>query len=222
VEKPAVACGGLFRNDGGTGMDMQEAETPEKTVILAVDDMPVNLRLFVSILEPQGYAALTAQNAEEAFDVLENEKPELILLDVMMPDMDGFAAARKIKQSPNLKNIPIIFLTARSDKKDILKGFEVGGVDYVTKPFNPPELLARIRTHIELKRAREEIRTLHGLLPICVRCKKIRDDKGYWQKIETYISERSEAEFTHGMCPACIRKLYPPETHPSLYINKTS
>ena len=161
-------------------------------------------------------------NAEEAFDLLEKEKPELILLDVMMPAMDGFETARIIRQSPGLKNIPIIFLTSLNETEDIIKGFDAGGVDYVTKPFNPPELLARIRTHIELKRAREEINTLHGLLPICVQCKKIRDKAGNWQKIETYISERSEAEFTHGMCPECMRKLYPPETYRYLYINKTT
>jgi PleD family two-component response regulator len=202
-------------------MDTDETETLKKTVILAVDDNGINLRLLRSILEPQGYRTVTALNAEQAFDLLEKEKPELILLDVMMPAMDGFETARRIRKSPDLKSIPIIFLTSLNETEDIVKGFGAGGVDYVTKPFNPPELLARIRTHIELKRAREEINTLHGLLPICVQCKRIRDKTGNWQKIETYISERSEAEFTHGMCPECIRKLYPPETHQFLYINKT-
>jgi|WetSurMetagenome_2_1015567.scaffolds.fasta_scaffold211004_2 CheY-like chemotaxis protein len=205
----------------GVRMETQGAETDKRTVILAVDDNSVNLRLLKGILGPQGYATVTALNAGEALDFLEKEKPELILLDINMPGMDGLEAARKIKQSPVNKDIPIIFLTARNEKEDIVMGFDAGGVDYVTKPFNPPELLARIRTHIELKRAREEINTLHGLLPICVQCKKIRDKAGNWQKIETYISERSEAEFTHGMCPECIRKLYPPETHQFLYVNKT-
>jgi PleD family two-component response regulator len=201
-------------------MGPHETETLKRTVILAVDDNSINLRLLRSILKPQGYTTVTALNAEEAFDLLEKEKPEIILLDVMMPVMDGFETARRIRQSPDLKSIPIIFLTSLNETKDIVKGFDAGGVDYVTKPFNPLELLARIRTHIELKRAREEIHTLHGLLPICVECKKIRDKKGVWQKIEAYISERSDAEFTHGMCPECIRKLYPPDTHLFLYVNK--
>ncbi len=188
-------------------METNKAEALKNTVVLAVDDNTINLSLLRSILEPQGYTAATALSAEEAFNFLEKEKPELILLDVMMPAMDGFETAMKIKQSPGLKDIPIIFLTARNETEDIVKGFDAGGVDYVTKPFNPPELLARIRTHIELKRAREEISTLHGLLPICARCKKIRDKAGNWQRIESYISQRSKAEFSHGLCPECMRTI---------------
>jgi DNA-binding response OmpR family regulator len=203
-------------------METHGAETDKRPLILAVDDDGVNLRLLKGILEQHGYAAVTASDALEAMDVLEKEKPELILLDINMPRMDGFEAARKIRRSKDDTDIPIIFLTGRSDKEDIVKGFNAGGVDYVTKPFNPPELLARIRTHIELRRAREEIRTLHGLLPICVQCKKIRDTSGKWEKIENYIAQRSDAEFTHGMCPECIRRLYPPATHPYLYVNKNS
>jgi DNA-binding response OmpR family regulator len=177
------------------------------TVILAVDDNGSNLKLLKSILEPHGYTTKTALTAEAAFEILKNEKPELILLDVVMPDRDGFDTALKLKKSPGLKEIPIIFLTALSETKDIVKGFEVGGVDYITKPFNPPELLARIRTHIELKRAREEIQMLHGLLPICARCKKIRDQTGQWQILESFITERSHAEFSHSLCPECMEKM---------------
>ena len=177
------------------------------TVILAVDDNGINLKLLKSILEPHGYTTKTALTAEAAFEILKNEKPELILLDVVMPDRDGFDTALKLKKSPGLKEIPIIFLTALSETKDIVKGFEVGGVDYVIKPFNPPELLARIRTHIDLKRAREEIQMLHGLLPICARCKKIRDQTGQWQILESFITERSHAEFSHSLCPECMKKM---------------
>jgi CheY-like chemotaxis protein len=196
-------------------MDCIEDGALKKTLLLIVDDNPVNLRLLGSILEPHGYMIITALNAQEAFDHLIKEKPELILLDVMMPVIDGFETARKIKQSPDRKDIPIIFLTARIEKEDILKGFDAGGVDYVTKPFNSPELLARIRTHIELKHAREEIRTLHGIVPICAGCKKIRDKTGAWHCLEAYISAHTEAEFSHGMCPDCRRKLYPETAGPS-------
>ena len=189
------------------GMDTNKAEPPKRTVIMAIDDNTINLRLLKSILEPQGYTTMTALSAEEAFRLFKKERPELILLDVVMPVMDGFETALRIKKSPGYKEIPIIFLTALNETKDIVKGFDAGGVDYVTKPFNPPELLARIRTHIELRRAREEIQTLHGLLPICARCKRIRDTGGNWQVLESYISERSQAEFSHGICPECMHDL---------------
>ena len=188
-------------------MDADESEKQKSAIIVAVDDNNVNLRLLRNILEPQGYITKTAQSAAEAFEILKKEQPELILLDIMMPEMDGFEAAQRIKKWPGLKEIPIIFLTALHETKDIVKGFDVGGVDYVTKPFNPPELLARIRTHIELRRARKEIRTLHGLLPICAQCKKIRDKEGNWEVLEEYISERSEAAFSHGLCPECLQKI---------------
>jgi len=187
-----------------TALDANKAQPLQSsTVIMAVDDSSINLNLLKSILEPQGYALKMALNAQSAFDLLKTEKPELILLDVVMPEKDGFEIAIRLKKSPGLKEIPIIFLTALNETKDIVKGFEAGGVDFVTKPFNPPELLARIRTHIELKRAHEEIQTLHGLLPICARCKKIRDPSGDWQVLESFISERSQAEFSHSVCPEC-------------------
>jgi DNA-binding response OmpR family regulator len=183
--------------------DANKAQPHYQATIMAVDDNTINLNLLRSILEPHGYAVITALNAEAVFELLKAEKPELILLDVLMPEIDGFEIAVQLKKTPGLKEIPIVFLTALSETKDIVKGFEVGGVDYVTKPFNPPELLARIRTHTELRRAREEIQTLHGLLPICARCKKIRDASGRWQILESYISERSNAEFSHSVCPDC-------------------
>ena len=188
-------------------MDTNKTDILNDAVVLAVDDNVINLNLMKKILEPQGYITKTAQSAAEAFEILKKEQPELILLDIMMPEMDGFEAAQRIKKSPGLKEIPIIFLTALHETKDIVKGFDVGGVDYVIKPFNPPELLARIRTHIELMRARQEIRTLHGLLPICARCKKIRDKEGNWEMLEEYISERSEAAFSHSLCPECLQKI---------------
>ena len=81
-------------------------------------------------------------------------------------------------------------------------------MDYVTKPFNAAELLARVKTHLELKKAREEIRTLRGILPICAHCKKVRNDSGFWEQVEVYVRNHSEAEFTHGLCPDCEKKLY--------------
>ncbi len=177
--------------------------------ILVVDDSPLNLKLLSTVLEGQGYDVAMVQNGKDAFLYLESEKPDLILLDIMMPEMDGYEVCLELKKKPDLKWIPVIFLTAKTEIEDIVKGFESGGVDYITKPFNSHELLARVKTHIQLKNAREEILRLRGMIPMCANCKKIRDDKGFWNHVEQYIEERSEVQISHGICPECIEELYP-------------
>jgi len=174
--------------------------------ILTVDDNTRNLQLIGSVLQKNGYEVAMAMSGPEALEFLEQERPDLILLDIMMPDMDGFEVCRILKQRKQLSAIPIIFLTAKNDPEDIVEGFECGGVDYITKPFHTAELLARIKTHIELRRARKEIYDLKGMLPICACCKKIRDDQGLWHRVEEYISSHSQAEFTHTMCSSCRDK----------------
>ncbi len=129
----------------------------EQTVplILIVDDTRVNLQLLGKILMKVNYELAIANSGYEALDMLREVKPDLILLDVMMPGIDGYEVCKTLKSSPETKNIPVIFLTAKSEKEDIVTGFEVGAVDYVTKPFNSAELLARVKTHLELKHARD-------------------------------------------------------------------
>lgn len=174
-----------------------------------VDDNPENLRLLGALLEQQGYITAFAINGNEALHFVGIETPDLILLDIMMPGEDGYIVCGKLREVPATKMVPIIFLTARTETVDIVKGFEAGGVDYVTKPFNGAELLARVRTHLDLKRAREEIKTLRGLLPTCAWCRRIRNDAGEWESIEKYVQEHTEADFSHGMCPDCLSEKFP-------------
>ncbi len=336
-----------------------------ETAILVVDDQPGNLKVLIDFLTKSGFHVYVADSGERSLSTLNNIEPDLILLDVMMPGMNGFETCRKIKENKTWKNIPVIFMTALNDVESKLAGFEAGGVDYITKPFQQVEVLARINTHlklrrrelqladsekkmatiieflpdptwvidldgkivswnkavedytgvkkddmlgkgnyehaipfygerrptlvnlvlnrdetwekkyvqikieagadkllvgesyhpilgedgcylsataskiydaqghvtgaiqsirditdlknsehkreqliIELKEAINEIKKLSGLLPICASCKKIRDDEGYWNQIESYIQQHSEAKFSHGMCPECSDKLY--------------
>ena len=172
-----------------------------KKLILVVDDNSENRKVLGNLLSNNGYEVGVASDGFKALKFIENVIPDLILLDVMMPGMDGFEVCQKIKENQALKYIPIIFLTAKTSTEDIVKGFKVGGVDYVSKPFSGEELLARVNTHIELK-------TLRGFLPICSRCKKIRDDDGYWHSVEEYISEHSDVQFSHGLCKTCADELY--------------
>lgn len=173
----------------------------DKPLILAVDDKPQNLQFLGKLLSDNGYEVGMAQNGVQALNFLMKDEPDLILLDIMMPEMDGYEVCERIKSDFSTRHIPVIFLTAKTDTQDVVKGFEVGGVDYVVKPFNSAELLARIRTHVEMK-------ILRGLLPMCSHRKKIRDDQGFWKQVDAYLEAHSQVTFTHGICPGCLDTLY--------------
>ncbi|MGE4318453.1 MAG: diguanylate cyclase [Deferribacterales bacterium] len=127
-----------------------------KTLILVVDDNPQNLKVLGNILkENTKYGLAFAMNGYEALEFINSNTPDMILLDIMMPEMDGYEVCQKIKSDPDTANIPVIFITAKTEPEDIVKGFKAGGVDYVTKPFHEAELLMRIHTHLELKMSRD-------------------------------------------------------------------
>jgi len=194
-------------------------------------------KLIQSILTTKGQTeVLTAESARDAFRHLAIEDHEsgdvaidLILMDIMMSDMDGISACQRIKAVERLREIPIIMVTGRTDSEDLRAAFAAGAMDYITKPLNSVELLARVSSALALKRAidirkareRElverhgqleqalkEVKVLRGLIPICFSCKKIRDDQGYWHTIEAYIQAHSEVDFSHGLCPECMDKRF--------------
>jgi len=130
----------------------------KKPLILIVDDVQKNIALLGNMLSEELYDIAISDNGRDALNILKEIKPDLILLDIMMPEMDGYEVCRVLKESPETKEIPVIFLTAKTETEDIVKGFKLGAVDYVTKPFNPTELLARVNTHLTLKLARDKER----------------------------------------------------------------
>ena len=137
---------------------MDAAAAPEsRTTILIVDDMPANLEVVTSHLERQGYCAVVALGGDEGIERAEFVHPDLILLDVMMPGLDGFETCRRLKANPATRDIPVIFMTALADTADKLAGFAAGAVDYVTKPLNGAEVLARIETHLALYALRQQL-----------------------------------------------------------------
>lgn len=183
--------------------------------ILIVDDTPENLQFLGVLLKRINYIIIEAKNGIQALELADKVNPDLILLDIMMPEMNGFEVCDSLKQNPKTKDIPVIFLTGKTEPKSVVKAFETGAVDYVTKPFTPTELLARVKTHLELRRSKKEleealkaIKVLQGIIPICSSCKKIRDDSGYWNQLEAFIEKHSDALFSHGICPQCSEKLY--------------
>ncbi|MBT3365668.1 MAG: response regulator [Nitrospina sp.] len=120
-------------------------------IILLVDDNFTNIELLKTLLQKDGYEIAYAPNGEDALKVVPKLKPNLILLDIMMPGIDGFETCKKLKDNEQFRDIPVIFISAKSTPKDIVRGFEVGGVDYITKPFNLKEVLARVRTQLQLQ-----------------------------------------------------------------------
>jgi PleD family two-component response regulator len=192
-----------------------------KAKILVVDDTPLNIQVLNETLEKE-FDVFFALNGNEALQKADTLQPDLIILDIMMPVMDGFEVCRSLKKNDQLRNIPIIFITALSQSKEESQGLALGAADYISKPFNPDLVLLRVRNNLELKyqrdilelRTRElekalaEIKVLQGIIPICAACKKIRNDQGYWQQLEIYIRDHSEAEFSHAICPGCAKELY--------------
>jgi diguanylate cyclase (GGDEF)-like protein len=130
----------------------------EESFILIVDDNPKNLQVLGNILREKDYKTAVAKNGQEAMKVVEKKLPDLILLDIMMPDMDGFEVCRRLKAQEATQNIPVIFISALTHTSEKIKGFKAGGVDYITKPFQDEEVFARVKNHLELKFSREELK----------------------------------------------------------------
>ena len=197
---------------------MQPFPVTPSSLVLVVDDAPLNVELVSSILKSEFCQIRSAASGEEGLGMARDLHPDLVLLDVMMPGLDGFQVCQALQQDPATRDIPVLILSCRGGVEDIARGLEAGALDYISKPFEPLELLARVRTHLELQRRRsqelklirdlqaalEQVKQLSGLVPICAHCKKIRDDQGYWQQLERYVSEHSEATFSHGLCPDCV------------------
>ena len=129
----------------------------EQPIILAVDDNPLNLQLISSQLKNNGYKVVVANSGDNALKYLDHKHADLILLDIMMPGLSGFDVCKIIKQDEQLAQIPIIFLTAKSEVTDITEGFRIGAVDYITKPFQSEEVMVRVGHHLELCRTRKQL-----------------------------------------------------------------
>lgn len=141
-------------------------QTMNKPLILIVDDIPVNLQVLGSTLSKVNYRIAAATNGQKALDIIKDIKPDLILLDIMMPDIDGYEVCRRLKAAPDTREIPVIFLTAKVETDDIIRGFNIGAVDYITKPINSAELLARVNTHLLIQRQQKQLIELNKLLTL--------------------------------------------------------
>lgn len=133
------------------------AKKRNKPVVLIVDDVPRNIQVLGALLNKFDFELAVAMNGQQALDTVGKIKPDLILLDVMMPVMDGHEVCKRLKKNEETKDIPVIFITAKSETEDIITGFELGAVDYITKPFIGSELVARVKTHLSLRNTKESL-----------------------------------------------------------------
>jgi CheY-like chemotaxis protein len=190
--------------------------------ILVVEDELIIANNIQRALDSLGYRVCAhAETGEEALQKAKQEKPDLALMDIKIKgDMDGIETAEQIRTR---LDIPVVYLTGLADEKTLARAKITEPFGYVIKPFKDRELHAALEMAIykhqmekerarlihELQTALAKVKTLSGLLPICASCKKIRDDEGYWHRVEVYIRDHTEAEFTHGLCPECAKDLYP-------------
>jgi phosphoserine phosphatase RsbU/P len=195
-----------------------------KMKVLVADDEAVFRTMLQKFLTHWGHTVTTVGDGEEAWSALSNtEGPQLAMLDWMMPRLAGPELCRRIRNTPETKGVYVILLTARRERGDIVAGLQAGADDYVIKPFDSEELRARVavgervvglqnqlstRIH-ELQHALDHVHTLQGLIPICSYCKRVRNEREYWERVESYISARTDARFSHGVCPECAKNLNP-------------
>lgn len=226
IDEAAVAAEAYV----GPQIEQAGAGHPEpQPSILLVDDNPDSVHLLSLILTRAGYKVWPAMDGNQALEKALSLVPDLILLDIMMPGMDGYQVCEQLKADEATRDIPVVFLSAVGQVQGKVRALAAGGVDYITKPFQSQEVLARVATHLslralqrelkkrnaeleqrnaELQEMLETINTLSGLIPICAWCsRKIEDESGEWVSIEAYIESHSEATFTHSMCPDCLARM---------------
>ena len=187
---------------------------------LIADDDPVNAAALAGSLRRWDFDVRVAADGAEAWALCQEFRPSLAILDWMMPGVDGIELCHRIRQAPEHAHMYLLLLTARDSRLDVVAGLDAGADDYLVKPFDAEELRARVHTGLRivslqhrlaeqvagLQEAIANVKQLKGLLPMCSYCKSIRNDGDYWQQLETYISDHSEAEFSHGICPNCFER----------------
>jgi DNA-binding response OmpR family regulator len=186
-------------------------------VLIAEDDR-VTGEILARTLQRWGYETKVVADGAQAWEYLRNASAAtLAILDWMMPEIDGPDVCRRVRAELPLAHMYLLLVTARESRGDVVAGLDAGADDYIIKPFDPDELRARVAVGVrvlglqqklaervaELQDALANVKQLRGLLPICSYCKRIRGDDQYWQQVEGYIADHSEAQFSHGICPSC-------------------
>ena len=201
-----------------TTTDSPAANPGTRPPVLIAEDEPVSRRLLEATLRRWGHEVVVTVDGDEAWAALQRpEAPSVAILDWVMPGVQGVEICRRLHAQGSPTPPYLILLTANTGQANVVEGLEAGADDFMEKPFEHEELRARLIVAMrvvdlrrklaervrELEMAITRVKQLHGLLPICSYCKKIRDDKNYWQRVEEYVSAHTDAQFSHGVCPQC-------------------
>jgi CheY-like chemotaxis protein len=189
---------------------------------LIADDDRVGATLLSKTMAAWNFDTRVAHDGEAAWTLIHAHAPQVAIVDWMMPGLDGPDLCRRIRRDAATAHLYVILLTARDSREDLLAGLNAGADDYLVKPFDHEELLARLRVGVRvvtlqerlaervaaLETAVSTVKRLEGLIPICSYCKRIRSESDDWEQLESYISEHSNAQFSHGICPPCLTAAY--------------
>jgi len=190
--------------------------------VLIADDDRLTTTLLSVALRKWGFEAIVAPDGESAWAAIRDGRPHMAIVDWMMPGLDGPALCQRIRQDESTAPLYVILLTARGSRADLVAGLRAGADDFLVKPYDHEELRARLNVGmrivtlqqrlaervVELEAAISTVKQLQGMIPICSYCKRIRSTSNDWEPLETYISEHSEAQFSHGICPPCLAKAW--------------
>jgi DNA-binding response OmpR family regulator len=197
--------------------------------VLVADDDPVLRRLVQHVVATSGYEPVLAATGTEAWEILLGpDAPPVAVLDWVMPGLTGPDICRRVRERPEPLAAYLLVLTSRGETEDVVTALQAGADDYITKPFQPDELRARVAVGARLaslqrqladrvtalQEALAHVQQLQGLLPMCAWCKQVRNDKNFWERVETYFAARSEVRFTHSICPPCRERLSAQLTEP--------
>ena len=190
--------------------------------VLVADDDRVAAALLARTLEKWGLEVVVVEDGDAAWRAIELDPTiDLAVLDWCMPGLEGPEVCRRIRAEASRAHLHVLLLTAREGRADILEGLEAGADDYLRKPFDADVLRARVGVGLRVLKLRErlsdriaeletaisKVKQLHGLLPICSYCKHVRTDENYWEQVEQYVSEHTDLQFSHGICPNCYDRV---------------
>jgi len=174
---------------------------------LVADDDQMTALMLSRSLERLGCSVTTVHDGATAWDAIAGAAPPAIaIVDWMMPGLDGVELCRRLRSAELRSYVYVTILTSRTSRQDLVAALDAGADDYLTKPFDPDELRARVRVGQRMIELLASVKQLRGLLPMCSYCKRIRDDQNYWEQVEQYISHHTDVRFSHGICPTCYEK----------------
>lgn len=175
--------------------------------ILIAEDDPVSAKILQFTLENSGYQVIVAPHGKIAWELFDREPVRVIVSDWMMPEMDGIELCAKVRARPKTDYTYFILLTAiHTGRENLRKAMDAGVDDFLTKPLDREGIMMRLRVAERIIEFTQQIRQLKELIPICMYCKKVRDDSNYWQAVESYIAHHTGSSFSHGICPDCFEK----------------